>query len=127
MLLQLIAHQPQVLGAILQGTPAWVWGTLAALLALGYSQTRDRHMSRGRVAIMPLAMTGLSAWGMVSAFGSSPQFAQVLLAWFAAFAALLAVVAPGKAHARYDAASRSFEAPGSWLPMLLILAIFLTK
>ena len=38
MLFQLVTHQPQAVGRILQGTPVWVWGLLGALMALGLSQ-----------------------------------------------------------------------------------------
>ena len=30
---------------ILSHTPVWVWGLLAALTALGFSQTRQRHVA----------------------------------------------------------------------------------
>ena len=129
MLIQLITNQPQVLGSILKNTPAWVWGLLAGLLVLGFSQTLGRRASLRRITVMPVAMTGLSLWGAVSAFGNSPVFGYVLLAWFAGAAAMLALIAPmaPAAGTRFDASSRRFEMPGSWVPMVMILGIFLTK
>ena len=127
MLLQLIANHPEAVGTILKNTPSWVWGLLAALLALGLSQLRDRQASLVRITVMPLAMTAFSLWGTASAFGNSPQFAQVLLAWFATSATMVALLAPGDSGATYDRASRSFALPGSWVPLALILGIFLTK
>ncbi|MDB5945965.1 MAG: hypothetical protein JWQ33_991 [Ramlibacter sp.] len=129
MLLQLIAQKPQMLGTVIAHTPAWVWGLLAALLALGLSQVRGRTVGLRRVTFMPLAMTGLSLWGAVSAFGSSPQIVAVLLAWAAAAAVTLAFIAsmPAPAGTGYDATSRSFTMPGSWVPLALIVGIFLTK
>jgi len=129
MLLQLIVHQPQAIASILRHTPVWVWGLLAALIALGLSQARHRSTSLARIAITPVAMTVLSLWGAVSSFGASPQFGPVLLAWSATAAASLAAVAPSAAPAgtRYDPASRVFQLPGSWIPLLLILGVFLTK
>lgn len=129
MLIQLLLQQPQALGPVLQHTPAWVWGLLAILLALGLSQLRSRQVSQVRMAIMPLAMTGLSLWGTASAFGKSPLFGYVLLTWLASallMAGLLGRTA-APAGTRHDAASRSFWIPGSWLPLVLILGIFLTK
>lgn len=129
MLIQLIAEHPQALKPILKNTPIWVWGLLAALLALGLSQIRSRSASLSRMALLPLIMTGLSLWGTVSAFGNSPLFGYVLLAWAAGAALMLALIAPQTppAGTRYDAASRRFQVPGSWVPLALILGIFLTK
>jgi len=129
MLIQMLVHQPQMLGPVLKHTPTWVWGLLAALMALGLSQVRTRSVSLARVALLPIAMTGLALWGAVSAFGGSSQFGPVLLAWLAAAAAALAAVAPfaPPAGSRYDPATRSFHLPGSWIPLLLILGVFLTK
>jgi len=129
MLLQMIVHQPQILVPVLKGTPTWVWGLLAGLACLGLSQARERTASRARTAVMPIAMTSLSLWGTVSAFGASPMFGYVMLAWMFAAAVMLAVVTPTSAPSgsSYDAATRTFRLPGSWVPLALILAIFLVK
>ena len=80
---------------------------------------------------MPAAMTGLSVYGVVSAFGQAPQATAVLAAWLGAAVAITAValwLQPQPAAAtRYSAESRSFFVPGSVAPLLLILGIFLTK
>jgi hypothetical protein len=127
MLIQLIAHHPEAIAPILRGTPTWVWGLLAALLALGFSQVRDRTAGLARVSFMPLAMGTFSAWGTLSALWSSPLLAQAVGLWLAAAVAALALVAPGRAQASYDPATRSFRLPGSFAPLLLIVGIFLVK
>src|SRR4051794_3339158 len=129
MLIQMLIHQPQMLGPIVKSTPPWVWGLLAALTGLGLSQARARTASLLRIMLLPIAMIALSGWGLASAFGSSPHAASVLLAWLAAAGVGLAAIAPMAAPAgtRYDARMRTFIQPGSWVPMLLILAIFLVK
>lgn len=129
MLVQLLTQHPEAVGTVLSKTPLWVGGLFAGLLALGLSQTRDRQVSQLRMAIMPLAMTGLSLWGTASAFGRSPLFGYVMLAWAvgALFVGGLVAMRPAPAGTRHDAASRSFQIPGSWMPMALILGIFLTK
>jgi hypothetical protein len=129
MLIQFLLQHPQALPMVLKGTPTWVWGLLAALAALGLSQARTRNVSLTRMAVMPLAMPALSVWGMVSAFSHSPQFTYVLLAWGVCFALTAGLVGLGRpaAGARFDAANRGFHVPGSWLPLLLILAIFGVK
>lgn len=129
MLIQLLWQQPQALGPVLKNTPLWVWGLLLALLALGLSQLRSRQVSQARMAVTPLAMTGLSLWGTASAFGKSPLFGYVMLAWLACavvMASLIARAAP-PAGTSHDAQRRIFSIPGSWLPLSLILGIFLTK
>lgn len=129
MLIQLIANHPEALGPIVKQTPTWVFGLFAALVALGLSQVRTRDVSAIRMALMPVAMTGLSLWGTISAFGASPLFGYVLLAWAAGAAVTLGLIAPLAAPAgtRFNAAERTFTMPGSLVPMALILGIFLTK
>jgi hypothetical protein len=129
MLIQTLINHPEALGTILQHTPLWVWGLFAGLMALGLQQVRTRQASLVRVSITPVAMTALAVFGNVSGFWASPLFASVMLTWLLAAAAMVAVFAP-LAPPRgtvYDAAARSFHIPGSWVPMALIVAIFLTK
>lgn len=131
MLLQLIVHQPQALAQIVQQTPAWVWGLLAALLALGASQLFDRTAGLRRVLLMPVAMAGFSAYGLVSAFSGAGHAGATLGAWVliavatAALALWLQPQAP--AGARYDSATRRLHLPGSAMPLALIVGIFLVK
>ena len=117
---------PSMVGQILVNTPVWVWGLLAALLLLGFSQTRSRSVGVPRVALLPLAMSVLSLYSIMSTFGGS---ALVLGSWLAtAFVTVLLVMQlPLSAQARYDRASRQFQLPGSWVPMVLIMGVFLTK
>lgn len=129
MLLQLITTHPQAVGAILKNTPVWVWGLLAGLLALGISQLRARQASLARIAVMPVAMALFAISGMASTFGGAAQLAWVLAAWLSTAAlvsGLFALGAPA-AGTRYHAATRSFDLPGSALPLVLIVGIFLTK
>lgn len=111
---------------ILINTPLWVWGLLAALLVLGLSQTRSRTVGLSRIILLPIGLGAFSLYGTISAFGTSPT---VLGSWLATAVLLVLVVTqlPLPAGARYDHASRKFQLPGSWVPMALIMAIFLTK
>ena len=129
MLVELLINHPQAIGTILKNTPPWVGGLLVGLTWLGLSQAKARTASLARVTFMPVAMTAMSIWGTVSAFGNSPMFGYVMLAWMFAAAVMLAVVTPMSVPrgTAYDASSRSFSMPGSWMPMVLILGIFLTK
>lgn len=111
---------------ILANTPRWVWVLLLALLWLGLSQAVSRTASLKRITVLPLAMTGLSLYGTVTAFGADPQ---VLLVWLGAgslaMTAVLRQALPGST--RYDPATQRFTLPGSWLPLSLMMGIFMTK
>jgi hypothetical protein len=115
MLTQIIVH-----------TPLWVWGVLLALLALGLNQMFTRTVKLRRTTLLPLAMVALSLNGTVSAFGAAPQ---VLLAWLVAgaLAGSLVLQRPLPPGTRFDPASRRFTVPGSVVPLVLIVGIFLVK
>lgn len=131
MLLNLLVQQPQMLGRIIENTPHWVWALLAGLLWLGGSQLLARNVSLVRAMAMPVAMVGLSVFGIASAFGGTGQALMPVGAWLAA-AALITCSAlwlqPSAPQGTlYDGPSRSFYLPGSAMPLTLILGIFLTK
>ncbi|MCB2021335.1 MAG: hypothetical protein KDG44_11065 [Burkholderiaceae bacterium] len=111
---------------IVQGTPVWVWGLLAMLLALGLSQSMPRRVSARRVMLLPALMLLLSAGGVVSSFGVVPL---ALVAWAAglALAVVLGVERIAPRGARWLPDVARFELPGSWLPLMLILALFCLK
>ena len=51
MLIQIATHQPRRLPAIVQHTPVWVWGLLAALLWLGTLHTK--YIVGAELALQP--------------------------------------------------------------------------
>ncbi len=117
--------QPMI-ALILSNTPLWVWGLLAALVALGLSQTRARSATLARVTLMPLGLVAFSVVGLASDFGASPALIGTWLA-AAVLAALLVQRSALGPDVRYDTATRRFQLPGSWVPLILIMAIFLIK
>lgn len=127
MLLSLVSHHPEAVVPILRGTPLWVWGLLVGLVALGVSQLRDRTASLARVSLLPLIMTTLSVSGTFSALGSTPHRAIAILAWLAAAALAFVLLSRGQSTAQYDPARGVYRLPGSVVPLLLILGIFLVK
>lgn len=127
MLLQLLTQHPEALVPVLRQTPPWVWGLLAGLLALGMSQLRDRKASVARVSLLPLGMTLFSVSGTFTALGNTPHAALVIGTWLGAAALAFALVARGRANARFDPAQGVFHLPGSVVPLLLIVGIFLVK
>ena len=111
---------------ILANTPRWVWILLLALLWLGWTQSVTRTASLQRITLMPVAMTGLSLLGTVTAFGAAPW---VLMAWLGAAGAAgtLVMQRPLPFGTHYNPLARRFTIPGTWVPLMLIMGIFLTK
>lgn len=111
---------------ILTHTPTWVFGLFIALLAYGLSQRLARTASLKRTTLLPLAMLGFSGWGVLSAFGAS---APDVLSWLVAgvLAAFVVSRIPLHDQTRYDPARRSFYLPGSYVPLALMMGIFMTK
>jgi hypothetical protein len=115
-----------MLNQIFSNTPRWVWVLLLALLGLGLSQAVTRTASLRRITVLPLVMTGLSLFGTVTVFGADPQ---LLLVWLVSGGLMAALLLQRSlpVSARYSAQTRLFILPGSWVPLLLILGIFVTK
>lgn len=112
--------------AILQHTPVWVWGLLVVLIALGLWQARDREVTLARITILPLVLLALSLSGVLSAFGQMPI---ALGGWAAGAGASLVLGRQFVAvrAARWSAQAGRLHVPGSWLPLVLIVALFCIK
>jgi hypothetical protein len=111
---------------ILSHTPAWVFVLFAVLLAFGLMQARTRTVRMIPALLLPAGMIALSLAGINSSFGLKPV---PLASWAVALAATAAV---GHALFRdkrveYDAATKKFFIPGSWVPLAVIVAIFFAK
>jgi hypothetical protein len=111
---------------IVQHTPTWVWGLFVALLAFGLSQARARSVSLTRMTVLPLVLLALSFSGVVSTFSHATI---AILAWAIGVTAAIAL---GRRFVTVRGASWSAETgllhvPGSWLPLVLMLALFLIK
>jgi uncharacterized membrane protein len=115
------------LAAIFQYTPTWVWALLAGLVLLGWMQSRDRTASLGAVSGLPVGMTIFGLWGTVGAFGRSPLMPEALGLWLLAAGAVAAWLAQRPAAAWYDRGTRRFDLAGSWVPMVLFLAVFAVR
>jgi hypothetical protein len=115
-----------VLLQIILHTPKWVFAVFVLLLWLGCKQLMSGSVSLAKVTVMPIAMTGLSLAGVISAFGDSPG---ALLGWAVAAAALVLVVLQQAlpASTRYDRSAREFQVAGSAMPLVLMMGIFFTK
>jgi len=111
---------------ILSHTPAWVYLLFVALLVFGLMQTRTRMVRKIPALILPAGMVALSLAGINSSFGLKPL---PLVSWAIA---LVVVASVGYATFRdkrvtYNAPEQKFYVPGSWVPLVVIMAIFFAK
>ena len=106
---------------ILKNTPIWVWALLAALIYLGSKQLKPRVVKRYSVLIAPVVFLFV---GLMAA-GRGPIG---LATWAASLLSLAAVtyfVWQPTGGARYEATGDRLHLPGSAVPMMIMLAIFL--
>jgi hypothetical protein len=108
---------------IIRHTPHWVWGLMAVLLALGARQTRPQRMARAQFLALPLSLLALGLVSLAPLFMRMPLAAAL---WLLALALAAQGGARLTAHAgaRWDAAAARLAVPGSYVPLLLIVAIF---
>ena len=117
----------QFLVEIIRHTPPWVFGILVVLIFLGIQQLRDRRLSRGRLLILPLAMAALSLTGLLQGLGWSPIAFCSWVAGMATAAVLNEFLLRAPGGVRAEATGGPFLVKGSWTPMILMLAIFITR
>jgi hypothetical protein len=112
--------------SILEHTPVWVWVLFCALMALGISQARTRDVTVARATALPVVMVALSLSGVLSAFG---LVALALGAWGVDLGVSLTLAGQAMAvrGATWSARTRRFRVPGSFVPVILILGVFMTK
>ncbi len=115
-----------MIGEILSHTPAWVFILFVGLLALGLVQTRTRNVGILAAYLLPAGMIALSLAGIHSSFGflTAP-----LAAWAFGMAAATALgyTLFRDKRVAYDSGTSNFIVPGSWIPLVVILAIFFAK
>lgn len=115
---------------IVTRTPPWVWGLLAMLLALGAAQARTRDLAPRRLATPPLVLAVLALAGVVSTFRADGlALAAALATWASAGAAVLFAGERGwrEPQAAWQADTGRLRVPGSMLPLVLIVGLFLIK
>ncbi len=111
---------------ILAHTPAWVFGLLLGLMVLGLQQTRNRQVKLWLAYLLPLGMVILSLVGVTSNFGAQLLTISLWMAGLCSVALVGYQLLPVK-NLRYLADANRFYIPGSWVPLVVILAIFFTK
>ncbi|MBC3881753.1 hypothetical protein H8K35_11305 [Undibacterium sp. LX40W] len=111
---------------IITHTPLWVWALLAFLVTLGWSQTRDREVSLKRATILPVVMIIFSASSVLQNKGNHLQ---LIVTWIIACVLVAAWVMrlPLNQKTHYKRDTGTLQVAGSWIPMVLILTIFIGK
>jgi len=115
-----------ILMQILRGTPFWVYPLFLGLVVLGYLQSKPREVAPAMVAILPVALGVFSLSKVLAIFGLEPLG---LAAWCAGTAAALLLNRALKqpAGARWSEANGTFHVPGSWVPLVLMMAVFFVR
>jgi hypothetical protein len=115
-----------MLADILQNTPLWVYAILVYVVSLGFRQSADHRRTLRRATLMPLAMAALSLTGLQTSFAHEPI---ALAAWALGLvvALLLARASGAWAGVRWLPDERLLFVPGSWMPLALMLGIFVVK
>jgi hypothetical protein len=113
----------------LQHIPVWVFALLIGLIALGLLQTRTRLVGRKRLLGIQIALTLVTLAGVAQLWRHTPWLGLGLFSW--AITCLLITWFLGQgtapAGASYQTDTRRYTVPGSWLPLVLFMAIFACK
>ncbi|XHS76373.1 DUF6622 family protein [Burkholderiaceae bacterium UC74_6] len=114
--------------AIVSHIPTWVWAILGYIVFMGLKQTGEMRVSRLRLLALPAFWLCFGAWGVIGHYGlvSLPT-----VLWIAGLGLGLTLMLKadwaGRLGARYDAESSRYVVPGSWVPLALMLSIFIAK
>ncbi|MCV2367339.1 DUF6622 family protein [Roseateles oligotrophus] len=113
-------------GEIFSHIPSFVWAILAFIVIMGLLQSGDQWMSKSRLKLVPMIWLAYGVWGVVGSFGYS---AGAVVPWVFGLLASQSLVRrsgwPG--GCRFDSARGQFFVPGSWLPLTLMMGIFMAK
>jgi hypothetical protein len=113
--------------SILLKAPLWVWPLLVVLIVLGLRSTRPRELSDSSFFVWPAIMTALSVYSIAATYGAHPL---ALASWLLGMIAAIVIgrMLPFRSGtARYDEKMGTFHVPGSWMPLVLLLAVFWSR
>lgn len=111
---------------ILSHTPLYVWAILAFLVYRGVLATAQRELTLRKLCIIPLVMLALSIQGIYNSFGVEGAAPLLWLAGFAVGGAL-AWRSVDTRRISVDVARSTIVLPGSWGPLVLMVALFCLK
>lgn len=114
---------------LLQHIPLWVFALFVGLVALGLLQTRTRQVRKRQLLSVKIALTAVTLLNVMQLWWSTPWLAIALCSW--ALTGLLVTWCIGQSAApdgaSYNTDTQRFTVPGSWLPLVLFMTIFVCK
>ncbi len=111
---------------ILRDTPLWVWCVAAFLLWRGYAFTKPQVTSGERLFVLPIGFLAVSLVAAVTTFGAG---APIIVAWGvgALTSTLVWVCRPQPEDLLFNRQNRTYRVPGSWAPLVLVMAAFCVR
>lgn len=111
---------------VLSNTPLWAYALFALLILLGLQARKPRTVTLGRLLIVPVVFI---VWGLSSlVLGPAPTTTLLVArASAAAIAFAFGWFVPSMRRMTVDPSSNLVHVPGSPIPLLRNVAIFLTK
>ena len=111
---------------ILSHTPIWVFVLFVVLVVFGLQQARSRNVPMLLAYFFPAGMIALSLAGVLSSFGIAPAAIGLWAIGLVVIATLAYQMFPLKGIV-FNSETKRFFVPGSWVPFVVIMAIFFTK
>lgn len=115
-----------MLQQIIIHTPVWVWAILAFLVYRGILASRDRELNLKAITIIPVLMLGLAVQSMLASYGANLYG---IFSWSVAMltGAVLSWRMLKQEQVRILPGADKVLYRGSWMPMLMMLTIFMLK
>lgn len=111
---------------LISHTPTWVFAIFFTLLILGIIQSKERIVKVNSIFILPISMVIFSLFGVLSVFGITVS---AIIFWVTGLivALILGIKLAYPKLVRFSAQNKRLTIPGSWAPLIFMMAIFFTK
>lgn len=111
---------------IITKTPLFVWPLLAVLLLGGLKASKSSEVPIRMLLLIPSIFLG---WSLFSFFGKYGTNLLAILFWLLCFAMgfFIGFLHMQKLKLRFDRKKKEVEMPGSWIPLMLSMSIFISK
>jgi len=123
---ELAKERNKLIVEIVEHTPLWVFVLFVFLIILGLQQSKQRTVKKFLLLPLPIGMAFLSYYGVFSSFGLSPVSSGLWLFALVSVAYFSGKYFPAKG-VEFSAEAGYINIPGSWVPLLLMMAIFFSK
>lgn len=107
-------------------TPWWVYLLFVYLIKVGIGASKTKVVPLKKLVILPIIFTALSIHTMIVSFHFTSM---VFIVWFASIlvGTLFGYLLVYKHQFRVDKKQYLIELPGTWITLIMILAIFVSK